>query len=132
MLACCAEAAWREGTLEKAEHILGSLFDEKLIDLFALQFEADEQARVGKQIDEARNTAREAVNHFDSGASKWARAAQAGGVKAFRHVGANFGKAERTQQAGAGNALLERLEFGALKNRENSGWPQRTICSNFS
>jgi hypothetical protein len=42
-------------------------------------------------------------------------------VETFGHVGANFGKAERTQQAGAGDALLERLEFGALKNGEQFG-----------
>ncbi len=72
IVGCCAEAAWREGTFEKAQHILGSLFDEKLIDLFALEFETDEQASVGQQVDEARDAAREAVDDFNRGASKWA------------------------------------------------------------
>ena len=42
------ETAGSEGTLEKAENILGSLFDEELIDLLALQFESDQQARIGE------------------------------------------------------------------------------------
>jgi hypothetical protein len=89
--------------------------------LFALELEADEQACVGKQIDEARNAACEAMDDFDGCASEGARAAQAGGVKTLCHVRANFGKAERTEQAGAGDSLLERLEFGALENGEQFG-----------
>jgi hypothetical protein len=42
-------------------------------------------------------------------------------VEAFRHVRANLREAERAEQASAGNALLERLEFGALENREKLG-----------
>ena len=58
------------------------------------------------------------MDDFDGSAGEWAGAAQAGGVETLGHVRANFGKAQRTQQAGAGDALLERLELGALKNGE--------------
>jgi hypothetical protein len=42
-------------------------------------------------------------------------------VEAFGHVRANLREAERAEQASASNALLERLEFGALENREKLG-----------
>jgi hypothetical protein len=42
-------------------------------------------------------------------------------VKTLGHVCANLGKAQRTQQAGAGDALLERLKLGALENGEQFG-----------
>jgi hypothetical protein len=116
-----AESAGRERALQQAEDVFGGLFDEELIDLFALEFEADEQARVGKQIDETRHAAGQAVDDFDGGAGERARAAQAGSVETLGHVGANLGKAERTQQARAGDALLERLEFRPLKNGEQFG-----------
>ena len=118
---CAHGAARREGALQQAENIFGSLFDEELVDLFALEFEADEQASVGEQIDEARDAAREAMNDFDSRAGERAGAAQAGSVETLGHVRAHFGKAQRTEQAGAGDALLERLELGALENREQFG-----------
>ena len=41
----CAQAPpGAEGALQQAENIFGSLFDEELVDLFALEFEADQQA----------------------------------------------------------------------------------------
>ncbi len=88
----CAESAGSERALQQAENVFGSLLDEELIDLFALEFEADEQASVGEQIDEAWNAAREAVDDFDGGAGERAGAAKAGGVKTLGHVRANFGK----------------------------------------
>ena len=42
-------------------------------------------------------------------------------MKTLGHVRANFGKTQRTQQASASDALLERLEFGALQHREKFG-----------
>ncbi len=116
-----AESAGSEGPLQQTENIFGRLLDEKLVDLFALEFEADEQARVGEQIDEAWNAAREAVNDFHGSAGEWARATQAGRVETLGHVRANLGKTKRAQQASASDALLERLELGALKNGEQFG-----------
>jgi len=58
------------------------------------------------------------MDDFNSRPRERARTAQAGGVKTLSHIRANFGKAQRTQQASARDALLKRLEFRTLKNRE--------------
>ena len=114
----CAESAGCERALQQSEDVFGGLLDQELIDLFALEFEADEKASVGEQIDEAWDAAGEAVDDFDGGAGERAGAAEASGVETLGHVSANFGQAERTQQARAGDALLERLKFGALEHGE--------------